>query len=115
MLLMQVEITRLQETHEAVLQQKDAEHTSSIQRLTTQLREKEERLREKDVTLREKGERERELLAQLQQKEAELEQRNADITRLQRQVQRNADISKQPGKVDPVSLLSPFSCVCSES
>ena len=106
---MQVEITRLQETHEAVLRQKDAEHTSSIQRLTTQLREKEERLREKDVRLREKEESERELMAQLQQKEAELEQRNADITRLQdqTQAQRNANISKQPGQVDPVSLLSP--------
>ena len=111
MLLTQVEINRLQETHEAVLRQKDAEHTSSIQRLTTQLREGEGRLREKDVRLDEKDvrlregeERERELLAQLQRKEAELEQRNADITKLQRQVQRNADISKQSGKVDPVRI-----------
>ena len=84
---MQVEISRLQD----VLRRKDAqldEHTATSQR---QLREKEER--------------ERELLAQLQRKEAELEQRNADITRLQRQVQRNADISKHSGEVDPVRVV----------
>ena len=92
-------MTRLQETHEAVLQQKDAQHTSAIQRLTTQLREKDVRLRERDVWLREMEESHRQLVTQLQQKDVELEQKNADISRLhlfvQGQVQRNADISGQ--------------------
>ena len=88
-------MTRLQETHEAVLRQKDAqldEQRSTIQRLTTQLREKDVRLREMEESHRR---RERELLTQLQQKDVELEQKNADISRLQGQVQRNVDISNQ--------------------
>ena len=39
--------------------------------------------------------REEELVTQLQQKDVELEQKNADISRLQGQTKRNADISKQ--------------------
>ena len=87
-MLLQREVARLQETHEA-----------DLRHLLTQLREKEERLRDKDVRMREMEEshrrRERELLAQLQQKDVELGQKNADTSRLRRQIQRNADISKQ--------------------
>ena len=100
---MQVEIARLQETYETDLHQLRTqleEHVVSNQRLTTQLREKEERLREKDVKLRENDvslreieerhkQRGRELLALLQQKDTELKKRNAEISRLQR----SADIS----------------------
>ena len=84
-ILIQREIARLQETHEA-----DLHHLRT--QLTTQLREKDVRLMEMEERHRL---RERELLTQLQQKDAELDQKNADISRLRRQVLRNADISKQ--------------------
>ena len=92
--LLQREIVRLQETHEADLHHLRSqleEQVLTIQRLTTQLRENEERMREKDVKLREMEER----LTQLQQKDVELKQKNSDISRLQREVPRINDISTQ--------------------
>ena len=98
---MHYETGRLQEACETDLQKQDAqldEHTSisAIQRLSGQLREKEERLREKDVRLREMEEshrrREEELLTQLRRKDVELEQKNAIISRLRR----NTDLSRFP-------------------
>ena len=60
-------MARLQETHEVVLRQEDAQQTSAIQRLTDQLREKDVRLSEIEERHRR---REEELVTQLQ--------RNAD-------------------------------------
>ena len=84
----------MQEAHEAVLLQNNTQHTSTIQQLTVQLREKEERLRENEVILREMEEshrqREGELLTQLRHKDIELEQKIADISRLRG----NADICR---------------------
>ena len=59
-------MARLQETHEATIQQ-----------LNTQLTE---RLRQKDEQLRQKE-------AELQQKDAQLQQRNAEVIRLQGELQ----------------------------
>ena len=74
LLLLQREITRLQEIHEADLhhlRNQLEEQVSANQWLATELREKEERMREMEETHRQ---REEELLTQLQQKHVELGQ-----------------------------------------
>jgi uncharacterized membrane protein YccC len=67
-----------------VIQQKDVQleqHVTTVQRLTTQLREREGRLRQREEELQQKH-------TQLQQKDVEIQQKNADNSRLQREIQR---------------------------
>ena len=92
----------MQETHEADLHLHTEleEQMLTNQQLTAQLGEKDVRLREMEVSHRQ---REGELLTQLQQKDVELEQKSADISRIQRQIQWSADISKHPTEA-PVSM-----------
>ena len=60
-------MSRLQETHIAELQRKDAQHTRAMQ----QLRQREGEFRE-----------------EIQQKNEDLQQKNSDISRLQREIER---------------------------
>lgn len=73
----EAEITRLQEIHQAELQQREAQleqYVNTIQRLSALVREKDE-----EILLKE---------SQLQQKDQELQQINADMNRLQRRLLR---------------------------
>ena len=83
-LLLQREIARLQETHEADLHHLRTQQTLRNQQLTIELREKDVRMREMAESHRR---REEELLTQLQQKDVE---KNGEIGRLRR----NADINR---------------------
>ena len=70
---MYVDINRIQETHEAELDQ----YRATVQQLNTQLREKDQKLREKDELVRQKEDL-------LQQKDSE---RNVEVSRLQGELQ----------------------------
>ena len=67
----------------ADLHQKDVQlehHVTTVQQLTSQLREREGRLRQREEELQQKD-------TQIQQKDEEIQQKNADISRLQREKQ----------------------------
>ena len=68
---------------QANLRQKDAQlehHVTTVQQLTSQLREREGRLRQREEELQQKD-------TQIQLKDEEIQKKNADISRLQREKQ----------------------------
>ena len=74
--LPQAEIARLQETHQAKIQQRDL----VILEKTTKLEQHISTVQQQSIQLREKDEK-------IQQKDTQLQERNADISGLQRELQ----------------------------